>query len=205
MTENSESRASGDATPLGEMLARADVWADPPGGLEDMVVAAITRAQPDEPAPVDELSRRRPRRHGAWWFAAAAAVALIIAGVVLTTGSDGGLGGDVQIALAGTDAAPGASAEVALSSTPAGLKILLDAEGLEPAPEGFYYECWISNGDIRVSAGGFHLRRGHGPIELWAGVVDPSFDSLAVTLEPLNGDTDSSGDVRLRGTYDLRD
>jgi hypothetical protein len=204
MTEHPDPRAAGGATPLDELLARADMWTEPPAGLEDAVVAAIGQSRAGAGLP-DDLGARRSRRHGAWWFAAAAAVALVVAGVVLLTGEDGRLGGDVRIVLAGTDAAPGASAEVALSSTPAGLKILLDADNLEPAPDGFYYECWISNGDIRVSAGGFHLRRGHGPIELWAGVVDPSFDTLAVTLEPLDSDTDSSGDVRLRGHYELGD
>ena len=73
------------------------------------------------------------------------------------------------------------------------------------APEGFYYEAWVSDGAIRVSAGTFHLRQGDNEIELWAGVVDPSFDTLTVTLEPADGDTDSSGDVKLRGAYDLAD
>ncbi len=111
----------------------------------------------------------------------------------------------MQIAMAGTAAAPAASAVVDIAATPAGLKILLDADGLEPAPANSFYEAWVSDGTTRVSAGTFHLRGGSGPIELWAGVVGDGFEQLSVTLEPLDGDTDSSGDVRLRGTFELPD
>jgi hypothetical protein len=177
------------------------MWDEPPSGLDDTVVAAIAR----ESAATPIESRRRPVGRVRWWSAAAAAaVAIIIVGAVLTT-RGGGLAGDVSVALAATDAAPGASGEAALSTTPAGLKILLDTDGLGPAPDGFFYEAWVSNGEIRVSCGSFHLRNGRSTIELWAGVVDPSFDTLAVTLEPVDGETDSSGDVRLRGSYRLDD
>ena len=112
---------------------------------------------------------------------------------------------DTEIALAGTDAAPDASAQAALSATPAGLKIVFDVDGLAPAPAGHFYEAWVSDGTLRVSAGTFHLRGGDKPIELWAGVVDPGFTQLAITLESLDGNTDSSGDARLVGSYDLGD
>ncbi len=105
----------------------------------------------------------------------------------------------------GTDRAPDASAEVEVSDTPVGLKILLTPDGLPAAPEGTYYECWLSDGDVRVSAGTFHLRGGSGEIELWAGVVGPDFTHLAVTLEPIDDDLDSSGDAYLRGTFRLDD
>jgi hypothetical protein len=200
---------------LARLLARADVWADAPD-LEDAVVASIAAAaataatetgatplaRPGEPSA--DRSERRPSTSPSmpWWLAAAAVVALLVAGVALVTrGGDEADG--IQLSLAGTEAAPGASASVTMAATPAGLKIVLDAEGLAPAPDGYYYEAWVSDGTIRVSAGGFHLRDGHGPIELWAGVADPAFHILSVTLEPIDADTDSSGDIRLTGEFDL--
>jgi hypothetical protein len=195
-----EEPSADEIAALGPMLARADVWDDPPTSLEDAVVGAI--AEETTIAPAVALDERRSSVGATWWLAAAAAVLVVVAGVALITRGGDSITG-VQIALAGTEAAPDASADVTLAATPAGLKILLDAEGLEPAPDGYFYEAWVSNGSIRVSAGSFHVRDGHGPIELWAGVVDPDFTTLAVTLEPIDGQTDSSGDVRLRGRYDL--
>jgi hypothetical protein len=164
----------------------------------------------DQAGP-ERTGRRDARRDFGvpWWLGAAAAIALVVTGIALVTrsGDDGGAGGGdgddaVEFTLAGTDAAPGARADVVMSSTPAGLKILLDADGLSGAPEGTYYEAWLSDGDVRVSAGTFHLRGGSNEIELWAGVVGPEFDTLTVTVEPVDADNGSSGDVVMRGTLD---
>ena len=100
------------------------------------------------------------------------AVAVVVVGIVLMArGSTEG----TTFALEGTDAQPGASANVVISATPAGLKILLDTEGLPGAPDGYMYEAWVGDDTIGVSAGTFHLRGGDGPIELWAGVTGPEF------------------------------
>ncbi len=192
---------------LTELLARPDteLWAELPAGLEDAVVDAITAeatVTPADPVPLDQVRSRR-RSSVPWWLSAAAAVAVVVAGVALLT--RGGDADAVEFSLTGTEAAPGASAEVVLSATPAGLKILLDADGLPGAPEGTYYEAWLNNGEVSVSAGTFHLRGGSNRIELWAGVVTPDFDRLAITLEPIDGDAGSSGDARLVGTFELRD
>lgn len=196
-----------------------DLWAELPPGLEDTVVAAIAAeataesateadvrsASADEvagPAAPATLERLRQRRSSVpWWLSAAAATAVVVTGVVLLTRGDAGEA--IEFTLAGTEAAPDASAEVIMSTTPAGLKILLDADGLPGAPEGTYYEAWLNNGEISVSAGTFHLRGGSNQIELWAGVVTPDFHRLAITLEPVDDDAGSSGDARLVGTFDL--
>lgn len=190
---------------LAALLARTEPWDEPPRELEDAVVAAITEeAGPVRPATAG--SRAEARARAVWsrsrMLGAAAAIAAVIAGIVLMTrtSNDG-----VTFALEGTETEPGASADVVVSATPAGLKILLDTEGLPGAPEGYMYEAWVGDGTIGISAGTFHLRGGDGPIELWAGVTGTQFHRLWITLEPIDDDAVSSSDARLRGEFSLPD
>ena len=184
-------------------LARAEVWDDPRPGLDDDIVAAI-RA---EPVALDNVRARRERRRIPAWLITAAAVAVLAVGVVVVVraaGDNTEIASDTtEASLAGTDLAPDAAATAFFTPTPAGLKILLDADGLAGADPGHMYEAWISDGEIRVSAGTFHLRDGHNPIELWAGTDDPSFHLITVTLEPIDGVADSSGQVVLKGEFSL--
>jgi hypothetical protein len=195
---------------LGKLLARADVWDDPPDELEDVVVDSVTRAVAVDSsdtvsgtAPVTVLDGRRRRSRPTWWLGAAASLVVVIAGVALVT--RGGTVEGTEVELTGSERSPGASGVAILSTSPAGLKIVLDAEGLDGAPVGFMYEVWLTDGAAPVSCGTFHQRGESGTIELWAGVSDPAYDRLAITLEPLDGDTASSGDVRLSGTFTLDD
>lgn len=194
-----------DLAALAALLARADTWEDPPRRIEEAVVAAIVRETGDLP-PKARGARSERRTRPAWShvrvLAAAAAVVVVVAGIVVMTR---GTTDDATFALAGTAAEPGASAEVVVSATPAGLKILLDTNGLPGAPGGYMYEAWVGDGTIGVSAGTFHLRGGDGPIELWAGVTGNEFDRLWITLEPIDDDAASSSDTRLRGQFSLPD
>jgi hypothetical protein len=187
------------------LLSRQEVWEEPPAELENQVAHAIASLTSVTSLASSRSSRRR--RSTGWWLSAAAAcIAIISVGVVVSEAGNGDeVSAETEVELSGTAAAPAAFAKAELSATPAGLRIVLDVEGLPPAPEGHFYEAWVSSDTIRVSAGTFHLRRGHKPIELWAGVADGDFSRLAITLEPLDGDTDSSGDVQLSGDYRLDD
>jgi hypothetical protein len=184
-------------------LSRADVWDEPRPGIEDDIVAAI-RA---EPVPLEAARRARERRSFPRWLVAAAAVAVIAVGtvVIVRSANDGSQSASdtTETTLAGTDLAPDATATAFFTPTPAGLKILLDADGLAGAKQGEMYEAWISDGDIRVSAGTFHLRNGHNPIELWAGTDDPRFHIITVTIEPIDGIAESSGQIVLKGEFSL--
>ena len=181
-----------------------DLWAEAPDWLEDSIVEAIGAEAAQVPASVTTLEMHRSNRLRQRVLATAAAAVLLVAGVILFANRTDRVTG-VEVAMVGTEAAPTATASAELFDTPAGLKILLDVEGLDGAPADFFYEAWISDGSRRVSAGTFHLRNGDNEIELWAGVVDPAFNTISVTLEPLDGVAESSGDVRLRGTFDLAD
>ncbi len=185
-------------------LTRADVWDEPRPGLEDDIVAAI-RA---EPVALDSARQARERRRQfPRWLVAAAAVAVVAVGAVVAVrlaGDNSELASDTtEATLGGTDLAPAATAQAFFTPTPAGLKIMLDADGLAGAKQGEMYEAWISDGEIRVSAGTFHLRNGHNPIELWAGTDDPRFHIITVTIEPIDGVAESSGQVVLKGEFTL--
>jgi hypothetical protein len=188
--------------PVAEVLARADTWEDLPDGLEDEIVAAIRTG----PVPI-AAHRQAARRRVPVWLTIAAAIVGIVAGaavVALISDDDLEVAGDtIEAELTGTELAPDASATALFTATPAGLKILLDAEGLPGAAAGEMYEAWIGDGDIRVSAGTFHLREGDDAIELWAGTDDPRFHIISVTIEPIDGDAESSGRVVMRGEYRL--
>ena len=206
MTDHLDSLADpsdDDVAALAALLTRAETWDDPPRDLEDAVVSAIV-SEASELSRATQITPAEHRARAVWsrsrMLGAAAAVAVVVVGIVLMArGSTEG----TTFALEGTDAQPGASANVIVSATPAGLKILLDTEGLPGAPDGYMYEAWVGDDTIGVSAGTFHLRGGDGPIELWAGVTDPSFDRLWITLEPIDDDASPSGDSRLSGEYSL--
>jgi len=213
---------------LGPSLRDRAVWSEPPASLGDSIVAAIAAERegpgsggvgersggpaqpmiddhvvtsPAPPATADLDVQRRRRRPGRWLGAvAAAALALAIgAGLLLTREGDEQPGD--QLAITGTDLAPDASATAVVDDTGAGVAIRLDLRGLEPAPEGQYYQGWLRNAEGElVSIGTFHMRDGDATITLWAGVEVKDYPTLTVTLQTEDEGTGSSGQVVLRGS-----
>lgn len=202
---------------LADLLASPSVWAEPPPELGDRVVEAITgehslhhitRAERrfDVPAAQESVSSvpvsggRGGTRTSAPLVMAAAAMVLVMAvavGAVALTRSGGGDGG-VAVALAAADPAHAVSASAVVDVTPKGTKIVLDAGNLPPAEPGTYYHAWLASDHERVSAGTFHLRGGDSRVELWCGIDDPEFTTLAVTLESTGrptGDTSAGRSV----------
>ncbi len=189
---------------LGPSLRDRAVWSEPPASVGDSIVAAIAAERVTSPAPpatADLDVQRRRRRPGRWLGAvAAAALALAIgAGLLLTREGDEQPG--EQLAITGTDLAPDASATAVVDDTGAGVAIRLDLRGLEPAPEGQYYQGWLRNAEGElVSIGTFHMRDGDATITLWAGVEVKDYPTLTVTLQTEDEGTGSSGQVVLRGS-----
>lgn len=163
-------------------LARADgtlrgdaVWESPSADLEDRIVASLTDGEA-EPA------LRQPNRWAvlvASWAAAAVVIALVAFAATRPPAADW------EVGLVSTDAAPTASATVLGWNEPAGTRLALEIDGLAPAPDGFFYEFWLSDGPIHISAGTFHSP---GEIELWAGVSRGDYPRLWITLEPIDED-----------------
>lgn len=201
---------------LSALLAEPAVWGNvDPSGV-DAIIATITAerdslAEGNPGGDSDTSTDRQPtnvvgidtrRRRIYRTLAAAAAVLIVVAGAAFVlTRSDSAA--DATIALAGTDVAPAATADADIANRPNGTRIDLQVDGLEPAPDGFYYEAWLRKSpEVGVSAGTFHLRGGDGSIQLWAGVALDEYPILTVTLQTEGGGAASSGIVVLAGKID---
>ena len=196
-------------------LGAAAVWDEPPAGLEDQVVRAVTEAAvaapaSTVPAPAESAAQRAP---SSWWsrlrarlplrhpalalslpLAAAAAVA-----IVLVT-SSGSSPPELQFAMVvqGTPLAPGAHGSATLTKKTSGWEIKLNATGL-PRREGRqFYQAWLKNAaGVLVPVGTFNDARN---VTLWSGVPVTKFRSLSVTEQVANGNPKSSGLRVLTGT-----
>ncbi|GGK77464.1 anti-sigma factor [Mangrovihabitans endophyticus] len=187
-----------DAGPEADADLQADAGpaagADPPAGTI-----------PGSPAPPPDretaaIKPTRPARNR-WWLpahwsfprpglgiaAALAAVVLVavLVGNYLVQPSDPGrLVATVQ--LTGTSVAPGAHARVQGFERDAGWRLVVNADGLAPAPAGKYYQGWAVRGDEYVPLGTFHMHQ-PGQVELWSGVPLKKFNRIEVTEQRVGG------------------
>jgi hypothetical protein len=191
------------------------VWAEPPAGLADSIIAAIAaerRAPPPDletsptavptAPPSVAAARRRRRSRAGWWVgaAAAAAVAALAIGIVATRDDEGPV---EAFPIEGTDLAPDADASAVVKELGAGVAISLDVHDLPAAPEGFYYQGWVRNDeDEAVTVGTFHMRSGDATVTLWSGVDVHEYSTLTITLQKEGGGPESSGKVYLRGSIE---
>lgn len=159
------------------VLSEPEIWEEPNQRMETLIV--------DEIAGHPERSTR-----SRWWMWTAAAVALIAATAAVTTLALTAGRPDWEVVMAGTGGAPGAFATVSGWDTDGGSRIELEAVALPAAPDGFYYELWLSAPDRIVSAGSF---RSGEDVVLWSGVPRSQVPRLWVTLEPLDGNPAPSG------------
>ncbi|MCH6556034.1 MAG: FAD binding domain-containing protein [Chloroflexi bacterium] len=105
------------------------------------------------------------------------------------------IGGNVCNAAPSADTAPPlltyeAVAVIAGWNAEAGTRVVLAADGLGAAPDGFTYELWFI-GPTPVSGGTF--ASADGPVTMFVGVGRREYPRVAVTLEPLDGDPAPSG------------
>lgn len=189
-------------------LAGVDEGADTDLGAE--TDAGATRDAPwtrdrGDAVPLHAARGRRGRaaRFGRRPGLLAAAAAVVVLGVgvagALTLRSNDAADPLAEVALAGTEEAPGASATARLSNEPAGVSVVLDVSGLEPAPPGTFYEVWLVGDRGKVSAGTFHMRGEQDDIKLWWGVEPEGYDAVTITRQPVEGGTTAEGVVVMRG------
>jgi hypothetical protein len=198
------------------------LWAVPPTGLEDSIVAAIASEAAERPAPtaaaptaaapttpppppmggtVTSLATHRARRIRNYLTAAAAVVVLAVGGVFVATrdrGSDG-----TAVALQSGQFGPGASGTAHVKRFDSGWRVMLDATGLPRLDDGEFYEAWLKDANgVLVPIGTFNEGA---DVVLWAGVSPVTFSTLTVTKETADGNQDSSRQVVLSGTITLDD
>lgn len=153
------------------LLGDPSLWEEPEPALGDQVVSLISGVTPTLP---------RPR----WWQAtvAVAALAAVVLGSIALFRSPSP---DWEVPIPGTDLAPLAMGTVKGWNTDSGTRMLLEVDGLEAAPEGYFYEFWLSEGPVHISAGTFTTAE---EVELWAAVARADFPRLWITLEPIDDD-----------------
>ncbi len=140
-----------------------------------------------DPVPTGPLIRRRPN---VWALLTVAAVAVVALVVVANVRGEP----DWEVEVAAGPAAPEASAIASGWNTPAGTRIRLDMSNLGPAPEGFLYELWLSEGPIHISGGTFSDTT---DVELFVGVARRDYPRIWVTLEPIDENESPSTEVVL--------
>ncbi|VAW07893.1 hypothetical protein MNBD_ACTINO02-368 [hydrothermal vent metagenome] len=181
-------------------LASQSMWAEPPAGLEDSIVAAIMHSTETADAPPAMASSTEH-----WWegrrmvaiLGAVAAVTILLVGIFA---SQRGTEPDWSVALVGTDGAPGAVATVVgFNATSGGTRVIIETDGLDSAPEGFVYQLWFSKADGDVSAGTFvDASR----VELSVGINRSEFPAVWVGLQPVGSDSASDAKALLVSTAD---
>jgi hypothetical protein len=172
------------------LLGEPTLWDEPSYGLGEQIEALIGNAT--RPATGSD------RVHRAWWWGAAAILLTAVIGLSALA-TIRGSSPDWEVALPATPAAPNAAATVSGWNEEGGTRMLLTVDGLVPAPDGYTYEVWLSDGPIHVSAGTF---RSGQRVELWAGVRRADFPRIWVTLEPLDADESPSPAAVLDTGYD---
>jgi anti-sigma-K factor RskA len=195
---------------IGALLGHPGTWQAPPPGLPDVLLAEIRRPA-TEPEPAAEtrpesdgeaspvsgpaLPEGSPTPRRRWWarpqwtpprlaLGLAGALAALLLVVVMFGGDLLGIGDgpERQIQLAGTSAAPQAHAEIRATERAAGWRLVVDIDGLAPAPPDGYYQGWAVSGQEMVPLGTFHMRE-RGEVELWSGVPLKQFSRIEVTAQ----------------------
>ncbi len=207
-----------DLDELRSLLADDALWAVPPAGLEDSIVAAIAREAQEHPAStataptppppppaggsVTSLASHRARRIRTYVTAAAAVVILAVGGVFVAT-RDRSSNDGTAVALEAGPLAPGASGTAHIKRFPSGWRILLDATGLPRLDDGQFYEAWLKDAEgVLVPIGTFNEGV---DVVLWAGVSPKQYSTLTVTKEQDDGKQESSKQVVLTGAITLDD
>jgi anti-sigma-K factor RskA len=168
--------------------------------LRDAARLPVARAvEPPPPLPRSPLRDRR--RRSRWLLGAAAAVALALALGVggLTLGRDRGPTRGQTVALGAPDAGP-ATAEARMRGDGDDQLMAMSARDLPRPPAGAYYEVWLVDGTGDEFPVGVLAPDGEGIWSLPADVA-ARYRTIAVTLEPADGNPSRSDRTVLRGSY----
>jgi len=171
------------------------MWAEPPAGLEDSIVAAIAGAKGpagDSVAGGGAIPERQLSSAVALMIGSVAAVLVLVVGVfaVLSRTS----APDWEAVMAGDDTTTEATGVVAGWNTGSATRVVLEAADLGVAPDGFMYQLWFSQASGDVSAGTF---TDPSYVELTVGVSRKEFPAVWIALQPIGSDAASAGQALL--------
>jgi anti-sigma factor RsiW len=166
---------------LRTVLASPSLWEEPSSDLGDRIVRSLQRRR-ESPDRV---------RVGRWAAAAAAALVLTATGFGLMR--FGSAAPDWTLDLALVEPVPNAVAVVDGWVTDTGTRMVIEISGIDEAPDGHYYEIWLTALNGRhVSAGTF---TGPGTVTAFAGVRRADFPRLWITLESVDGELGPSSET----------
>lgn len=158
------------------------VWEEPSPELRTRVGSLI--------GSLPETGRPQ-RRRSLFGLVAVAAVAVVMVGLAVFLRPPSP---DWEITIPGTESAPTAQGTISGWNEESGTRLHMTVDGLDPAPEGYIYEMWLSTDTIHVSAGTF---TDPSSVDMVAGVSRADYPRLWVTLEPIDEDESPSGETVL--------
>ena len=189
-------RATSDIESARNNLASGSLWAEPPVGLEDSIVAAIAGAESldsEQPATAASTTDTRfsVRTVAVMFGSVAAALVLLVGAFALLSRTPAP---DWQASMAGDGTTESATGVVAGWNMGDGTRVVLEAADLGPAPDGFVYQLWFSRTSGDVSAGTF---TDPSYVELTVGVSRKDFPAVWIALQPIGTDAASAGQALL--------
>lgn len=172
-------------------------WDQPPAGLWERIAAeAGVPASDVDDTPVAPVAPLRPsRRPLPWILGAVAAVAALVAGVAVFVGTT--TDDEVVASVTLDQLGDAGSGTAELIDDGGQYRLRVDTADLEPG-DGFL-EVWVIDTEVSklVSLG---PSRPDGTYDLPPGLDPEQFPVVDVSVEPLDGDPNHSGDSVLRGT-----
>ncbi|HEV2757417.1 MAG TPA: anti-sigma factor [Actinomycetota bacterium] len=181
--------------PVGSLVSNALPAADPPDDLER---AALLRA--------GVLAPRRSRATTVLVPAlGVATVVLGILGINWRSEADrmrddfGPVGQTMQLVnLSGSPEPPAETTVELVRYGDSSYKVVIDGP-VPPAPDGYYYEMWMSGPTGRVSCGTFTVGDDETVHNFSIGVDPADYPYLEITLEPDDGNEEMNGEVQWQG------
>lgn len=183
----------------------------PPDGMRDRVLSSL---RPGAPLVLDEVARRRHRRDRFLLKVTSVAALLALLGFAVSYVRMGDLERDLGVTSAEssrleertgpvghemqTIVLAGRSEAVATLDhyRHDNFRLNLSVAGYDITPPGFQYAVWLRGEEGDVPLGGFRLKREDDFLVPLAIAVDPvRYPELVVTLEPLDGNPELTGEI----------
>jgi anti-sigma-K factor RskA len=194
---------------VADQLAWAAHEVAPPARVKQQLMQRIDRQQavpepPPRPGWWQQLAGLFRRSAPAWALASLVLIVALAASNIWlwqrVDRSQANSAGYMQVvALVPTDATPGATGRLVISVD--GEYGTLVVDGLSPLDAGHQYQLWLVRDGQRTSGGVFSVsQHGYGVLEISAPQPLVSYPSFDVTVEPVGGSSEPTGEAVLTGS-----